>query len=59
MKVQGNLFDKVIKLREELDEIQTALDKDSTNMELRVEESHYLKAFNDAVIDEERFFLKI
>ncbi|GJZ69373.1 RNA-directed DNA polymerase, eukaryota, reverse transcriptase zinc-binding domain protein [Tanacetum coccineum] len=55
LKLQGNLFDKVVKLREELEEIQTALDKDPTNTELRVEESHYLKAFNDAVLDEERF----
>ncbi|GKB66405.1 putative RNA-directed DNA polymerase, partial [Tanacetum coccineum] len=45
----------VVKLREELEEIQTSLDKDPTNTELRVEESHYLKAFNDAVLDEERF----
>ncbi|GKC07650.1 putative reverse transcriptase domain-containing protein [Tanacetum coccineum] len=53
--ILGNLFDKMVKLREKLDEIQTALDKDPTNTELRVEESHYLKAFNDAVLDEERF----
>ncbi|GJW02004.1 putative RNA-directed DNA polymerase, partial [Tanacetum coccineum] len=53
--ILGTKDQTVVKLKEELDEIQIALDKDPTNTELRVEESHYLKAFNDAVLDEERF----
>nr|GEV31559.1 hypothetical protein [Tanacetum cinerariifolium]GEV60443.1 hypothetical protein [Tanacetum cinerariifolium] len=50
----GNIHDNVIKLHHELDEVQKSLDRDPSNVELRDEEAAYLKAFQDAIIDEER-----
>ncbi|GJT07833.1 hypothetical protein Tco_0842295 [Tanacetum coccineum] len=52
---QGNLHDRVSKLRVELDEVQKALDLDSDNQILREEEVVYVEAFNVAKLDEERF----
>nr|GFC88879.1 hypothetical protein [Tanacetum cinerariifolium] len=52
---QGNLHDRVNRLRVELDVVQKALDLDPSNSLLRDEEAVYIQAFNDAKIDEERF----
>ncbi|GJU66584.1 protein LAZ1, partial [Tanacetum coccineum] len=52
---QGNLHDRVIRLRAELDEVQKALDLDPSNSTLRDEEALYLQAFDEAKLDEERF----
>ena len=52
---QGNLHDRVGKLRKELDEVQMAIDKDPFNSALREEHAHYLIAFKEATLDEERF----
>ncbi|GJU34638.1 uncharacterized protein Tco_1182992 [Tanacetum coccineum] len=55
LKEKGNLHEKVKHLRFELDEIQRALDRDPSNIYLHEEEAAYLNAFNDALIEEERF----
>ncbi|GJR33446.1 3-ketoacyl-CoA synthase 11-like protein [Tanacetum coccineum] len=52
---QGNLHDRVNRLRFELDEVQKAIDMDPSNSTLRDEEAAYVQAFNEAKIDEERF----
>ncbi|GJW57182.1 putative RNA-directed DNA polymerase, eukaryota, reverse transcriptase zinc-binding domain protein, partial [Tanacetum coccineum] len=52
---QGNLHERVNRLRDELDEAQKALDLDPANNELRDEVDVYVQAFNDAKIDEEIF----
>nr|GEU90229.1 hypothetical protein [Tanacetum cinerariifolium] len=52
---QGNLHERVNRLRVELDVVQKALDSDLSNSLLRDEEAVYIQAFNDAKIDEERF----
>ncbi|GJR40802.1 hypothetical protein Tco_1216486 [Tanacetum coccineum] len=52
---QGNLHDRVCRLRVELDVVQKALDFDPSNDALRDEEDAYLQAFNDAKLDEECF----
>ncbi|GJV61297.1 RNA-directed DNA polymerase, eukaryota, reverse transcriptase zinc-binding domain protein [Tanacetum coccineum] len=54
----GNLHDNVKKLRHELDEVQRSLDSDPSNVDLREEEAAYLKAFQDAIIMEERLLLQ-
>ncbi|GJX41720.1 hypothetical protein Tco_0256710 [Tanacetum coccineum] len=54
----GNIYENVKKLRHELDEAQKALDSDPNNIELREEEAAYLKAFNDALLMEERFLMQ-
>ncbi|GJV00879.1 hypothetical protein Tco_1330149 [Tanacetum coccineum] len=51
---QGNLHDRVNRLRHELDEVQKALDNNLADSNLRDEEEIYLKAFNEAKLDEER-----
>nr|GFB89312.1 hypothetical protein [Tanacetum cinerariifolium] len=51
---QGNLHDRVVKLRHELDEVQKALNKNQPSFGLRDEESIYLTAFMQATFDEER-----
>ncbi|GJR26584.1 hypothetical protein Tco_1102816 [Tanacetum coccineum] len=51
---QGNLHDRVVKLRHELDEVQKALNKNPSSSGLRDEESIYLTAFMQATLDEER-----
>lgn len=53
---KGNLHDRMKSLRRELDAVQRALDLDHESIELRKEESAYLHAFNDAILDEELFF---
>nr|GEU28765.1 hypothetical protein [Tanacetum cinerariifolium] len=55
---QGNLHERVDRLRVELDAVQKALDADPSNCVLRDEEAIYIQAFNDAKIDEERFLLQ-
>ena len=52
---QGNIHERVNRLRHELDEVQKALDKDPSFVALCEEEALYLKAFNQASLDEERF----
>ncbi|GJY03648.1 hypothetical protein Tco_0369588 [Tanacetum coccineum] len=49
----GNLHDRVNKLSIELDQVQTALDLNPADANLRDEESIYLQAFNEAKLDEE------
>ncbi|GJV69429.1 hypothetical protein Tco_1484938 [Tanacetum coccineum] len=55
---KGNLHENVKKLRHELDEVQKSLDSDPSNVDLREEEAAYLKAFHDALIEEERFLFQ-
>nr|GEV85863.1 hypothetical protein [Tanacetum cinerariifolium] len=52
---QGNLYERVNKLRHELDEVQKALDLNPNDSNLREEEVIYVQAFNEAKMDEERF----
>nr|GEW49903.1 hypothetical protein [Tanacetum cinerariifolium] len=52
---QGNIQDRVNKLRYDLHEVQIALDKNPDNLNLRKEQAMYLYAFNEAKLDEERF----
>ncbi|PWA59001.1 RNA-directed DNA polymerase, eukaryota, Reverse transcriptase zinc-binding domain protein [Artemisia annua] len=52
---QGNLHERVDRLRKELDEVQKAIDKDPFNSALREEHAHYLITFKEATLDEERF----
>ncbi|GJV37900.1 hypothetical protein Tco_1410377 [Tanacetum coccineum] len=54
----GNLHENVNKLRLELDKVQTALDLDPSNLELREERASYLRAFTDASLLEEKFLLQ-
>ncbi|GJW09450.1 aspartic peptidase [Tanacetum coccineum] len=51
----GNLHDRVKNLRCELDEVQRALDLNPTDQVLCEEEAVYVQAFNEVVLDEERF----
>ncbi|GKA75354.1 zinc knuckle CX2CX4HX4C containing protein [Tanacetum coccineum] len=51
---QGNLHDRVNRLWHELDEVQKAPDNNLADSNLRDEEEIYLKAFNEAKLDEER-----
>ncbi|GJU01623.1 reverse transcriptase domain, reverse transcriptase zinc-binding domain protein [Tanacetum coccineum] len=55
LHAQGNIHDRVTKLRTELDEVQTALDRNPSSTMLREEDGVYLTAFTQALIDEERF----
>ncbi|GJU01186.1 sodium/hydrogen exchanger 6 [Tanacetum coccineum] len=52
---QGNLHDRVNKIRVELDEAQKAIDRDPSSFALREEHAHYLLAFKEAQLDEEQF----
>ncbi|GJZ31367.1 hypothetical protein Tco_0576414 [Tanacetum coccineum] len=52
---KGNLHDNVIRLRSDLDQIQTLLDKDPFNSILREKEADCVVEFNQAVLLEERF----
>ncbi|GJU23286.1 hypothetical protein Tco_1156628 [Tanacetum coccineum] len=52
---QGNLNDRVNKLRIELDEVQKAFDLNPNDLSLKDEEAVYVQAFNEAKLDEERF----
>ncbi|PWA52898.1 RNA-directed DNA polymerase, eukaryota, Reverse transcriptase zinc-binding domain protein [Artemisia annua] len=49
---EGNIHEKVTKLRHELDEVQRALDLDPFNVDLRKEEACYINVFNEAVLKE-------
>nr|GEY27353.1 sodium/hydrogen exchanger 6 [Tanacetum cinerariifolium] len=51
---QGNLHERVNKIRIELDEAQKAIDRDPSSL-LREEHAHYLLAFKEAQLDEEHF----
>nr|GEX20135.1 hypothetical protein [Tanacetum cinerariifolium] len=55
LHAKGNLHNRVDLLRKELDETQKAIDKDPHNPDLREEHAHYLLAFKEASLDEERF----
>nr|XP_043639688.1 uncharacterized protein LOC122610797 [Erigeron canadensis] len=52
---QGNLQQRVMKLRNDLDAAQQAIDNDPSNMELRGAESKCLKAYEEALLDEKSF----
>ncbi|GJX68841.1 sodium/hydrogen exchanger 6 [Tanacetum coccineum] len=52
---QGNLHDRVNRLRMELNEAQKAIDHNPSCSLLRDEHAHYLLAFKEASLDEERF----
>ncbi|GJZ03193.1 trichome birefringence-like protein 3 [Tanacetum coccineum] len=52
---QGNIHQNVKRLRTEVDEVQLDLDKDPSNLILCEEEAVYVKAYNDALLMEERF----
>ncbi|GJY21769.1 hypothetical protein Tco_0394335 [Tanacetum coccineum] len=52
---KGNLHENVIKLRFELDRVQSDLDLDMFNNDLRDKEAIYVRAFMDALIMEEQF----
>ncbi|GJT00162.1 sodium/hydrogen exchanger 6 [Tanacetum coccineum] len=51
----GNLHEHVNKIRVELDEAHKAIDRDPSLSTLRKEHAHYLLAFKEAQLDEERF----
>lgn len=55
---QGNLHDRVVSLRKELDRIQLALDKDISNSKLRELASTALKEYNMAALEEEKFLIQ-
>ncbi|GJT90711.1 zinc finger, CCHC-type containing protein [Tanacetum coccineum] len=55
LRDQGNLHERVNRLRHELDEVQKALDLNTLSLELREEEAAYVQAFNRASLDVERF----
>nr|GEX53047.1 zinc knuckle CX2CX4HX4C [Tanacetum cinerariifolium] len=52
---KGNLHANVIRLRAELDQIQSSLDKDPFNFNLREQEAACVVDFNQALIVEEKF----
>ncbi|GKE75605.1 hypothetical protein Tco_1537646, partial [Tanacetum coccineum] len=52
---QGNLHARVTQIRSELDEVQKAIDLNPSCTILREDHAHYLLAFKEASLDEERF----
>ncbi|GKB87457.1 hypothetical protein Tco_0959729 [Tanacetum coccineum] len=52
---QVKLHTRVDLLRKELDEIQKAIEKEPNNFDLHEDHAHYLLAFKEAFLDEERF----
>ncbi|XP_071713676.1 uncharacterized protein [Rutidosis leptorrhynchoides] len=52
---KGNLHERVVKLRNDLDLAQINLDRDHSSITLREVESNTLKDFNEAVLIEEKF----
>nr|GEW81587.1 hypothetical protein [Tanacetum cinerariifolium] len=52
---KGNLHDNVIRLREELDKVQTDLDSDPSNFSLWEKEAVTVADFNEALLMEEKF----
>ncbi|XP_071705425.1 uncharacterized protein [Rutidosis leptorrhynchoides] len=55
---KGSVFDKVKKLKIELERVQTDVMNDPDNLELREEENAYFKAYKEASIDEERLLIQ-
>ncbi|GKC52527.1 hypothetical protein Tco_1075272 [Tanacetum coccineum] len=55
LHTQGNLHNRVDLFRKELNEIQNAIDKEPNNSDLQEELAHYLLAFKEASLNEERF----
>ncbi|GKA63930.1 sodium/hydrogen exchanger 6 [Tanacetum coccineum] len=53
---QGNLHDRVNRLRVELDKTQKAIDGDTSSAILQEKHAHYLVAFKEDSLDEDRFF---
>ncbi|GJR37695.1 putative RNA-directed DNA polymerase, eukaryota, reverse transcriptase zinc-binding domain protein [Tanacetum coccineum] len=51
----GNVHDRVAKLRHELDVVQKELEANPDDLNLREEEAIYLHSFNEAKLDEEKF----
>ncbi|GJV19818.1 sodium/hydrogen exchanger 6 [Tanacetum coccineum] len=51
----GHLYERVNRIRIELDEAQKAIDQDPSSSILREEHAHYLLDFKEAQLDEERF----
>ncbi|GKC40533.1 sodium/hydrogen exchanger 6 [Tanacetum coccineum] len=51
----GNLHERVNNIRIELDEAQKVIDRDPSSSILHEEHAHYLLAFKEAQLDEERF----
>ncbi|GJS91495.1 sodium/hydrogen exchanger 6 [Tanacetum coccineum] len=51
----GNLYERVNKLCVEIDKAHKAIDRDPSSSILREEHAHYLFAFKEAQMDEERF----
>ncbi|GKD96348.1 putative RNA-directed DNA polymerase, partial [Tanacetum coccineum] len=54
-KIEGNLHNRVVKLRHEMDEVQKALDKNPSSIILREEETTYVTTYTHTNLDEERF----
>ncbi|GJY26532.1 hypothetical protein Tco_0401258 [Tanacetum coccineum] len=52
---KGNLHANVVRLREELDKVQTDLDNDPSNLSLREKEAATVVDFNEALLMEEKF----
>ncbi|GJY89211.1 hypothetical protein Tco_0503839 [Tanacetum coccineum] len=52
---KGNLHANVVRLREELDKMQTDLDNDPINLSFRENEAATVVAFNEALLMEEKF----
>ncbi|GJX75386.1 hypothetical protein Tco_0313981 [Tanacetum coccineum] len=55
MYKKGNLHGNVIRLRAELDQFQTDLDRDPSNVSLREGEAEAVLAFNEVIVIEEKF----
>lgn len=52
---KGNVHDRVVSLRKELDKVQTELDRDPSNNILKQEESVYLQSNNEAARNKVNF----
>ncbi|GKC82504.1 hypothetical protein Tco_1138221 [Tanacetum coccineum] len=49
----GNIFDKVKSLKSQLQEVQSKIDKNPHDKNLKEEENHYIQAYVDAMKEEE------
>lgn len=54
----GNVFENVINLREQVKEVQRKIDIDPENKELRKEECEVLKRYMEAMKDEEKLLFQ-
>ncbi|GJY58829.1 hypothetical protein Tco_0458721 [Tanacetum coccineum] len=54
----GNIFDKVNSLKVQLKDVQTRIDKDPHDKELRLEESKFLNRYVEAMKDEEKLLFQ-